>query len=664
MRADLQAAFGRSIAGARRLTASVASWLRRRWPDALAVVLLTLVFAVVFVLARKEPLGSDDCSYFEFASGKPAGSAHHRQRYALLATAWLAQALFGFNLTAYYAVPLVYGLGLVLSSYALGRVFMGVLPSSTAAVMLLGLPSFLDSISLLLPDIPAQFWLTLGLVLFLRAFTSKSPALPRAPVLGSALCFFLAASAKESSATTLLGLVAFPVAFARSKRHWKVFLLVVASTAAFELIQSLALWVAYGDPLYRVHAVISGHVPHMKHYSHTPGAMEDHIDWALLATRFVDATAHSEDYQTGPFGIGYWSLLFYSLPLAVVAAAWRRQRLLLAFSGFVLAAYATLTFPVVSLDPLIPIVRTKLRYFIVVLAPLPILVMAGWVCAVGQRAQSSPGKLSRAPNRLPTTPARRLLRDRSSASLIGRGWKHVATGLVGAVYAWAAYLSGASYLSHAKTVHNGYTQVADSGRAVKQFLTHHGPVKRVLGPKKIRAGAFSWGLNVPVLGRSWRYLRGSRAPHRFDLLLAEHSPRERVRDHELMWQRVGKSGGRDLYYFSSVGDLHHSGRYEMLAANEHDMGHLEHARVKLRLRLESQGARPRALRLVVHHERGHPKPQRLRWQRSGKTYRLHATTRSFSTRGLEAVTLELATKGHGQFRLTEHQVRVIEARHR
>src|SRR5688572_10119472 len=129
-------------------------------------------------MALREPSGSDDCSCFEYASGKMAGAAHHRQRYVLLASTWLAQAVFGYTTTAYYAISFCYGLGLVLASYLLTRSFAGPLLSFVAAVMVLALPDLLENLTVLMPDVPGQFWLVLGLYGFLRFFTAEAQPRP------------------------------------------------------------------------------------------------------------------------------------------------------------------------------------------------------------------------------------------------------------------------------------------------------------------------------------------------------------------------------------------------------------------------------------------------------------------------------------------------------
>ncbi|HEU5077362.1 MAG TPA: hypothetical protein VFU02_24390, partial [Polyangiaceae bacterium] len=147
---------------------------RSRAGDVLALLVLTGLFIAAYTIALREPAGSDDCSYFEFASGKQAGAAHHRQRYVLIASTWLAQAVFGYTGTAYYAVSFCYGLGLVVASYLLARGFAAPLLSFVAGAMVLALPDFLENVSQLMPDVPGQFWLVLGLVAFLRYFTAES----------------------------------------------------------------------------------------------------------------------------------------------------------------------------------------------------------------------------------------------------------------------------------------------------------------------------------------------------------------------------------------------------------------------------------------------------------------------------------------------------------
>src|SRR5690606_15000413 len=100
-----------------RAFASLVGIVRVRWADIVAVVFLATAFVALFEPMLKEPTGTDDNSYFDYAGGTLAGAKHHRQRFALLGSAWLAQNLFDSPETAFYAVPFFYGMGLILVSY-------------------------------------------------------------------------------------------------------------------------------------------------------------------------------------------------------------------------------------------------------------------------------------------------------------------------------------------------------------------------------------------------------------------------------------------------------------------------------------------------------------------------------------------------------------------
>src|SRR5688572_25265533 len=102
----------RSLATVRLLERQLAPQPRR---EILAIAVIVSVFAATFVQAQRTPGGSDDCVYFEIAAGRSSGAPHHQQRFALLGTVKLAQAAFGYTSLAYYSVPFVYGLGLLLA---------------------------------------------------------------------------------------------------------------------------------------------------------------------------------------------------------------------------------------------------------------------------------------------------------------------------------------------------------------------------------------------------------------------------------------------------------------------------------------------------------------------------------------------------------------------
>jgi hypothetical protein len=595
-------------------------------------VALSGLFIVAYSMALRDPAGSDDVQYFQSVAGKTAGAAHHHQRYVLLGSIWLAQAVFGYTLTGYYAVTFCSGLGLIVASYLLARSFVGPLFAFVAGLMVNALPDLLENSSLLMPDVTGQFWLVLGLFAFLRFFTAELRSRLWAAL--SAFSFFAAASAKESLALALLGLICLPLAFVRSREKWVRFVTVAGGVAVLEGIQTVILWAVHGDPLYRLHSVSSGHLPQMEYYARTPSKMPQDIDLAHLATRFLDGANAEPAYGAGAL-LGYWHLLLGSLAVALGVAIWKRDRLLLGFGGFVLAAYATLTFPIISLDPIIPVVRTIGRYFIVVLTFLPVFIVAGWSL---------------------------LLRDLSARVTTKRG-RYACAALLVVVclsYTSTAATSAAHYLKHdPRLLDNGGGRLARTGESVLRYVRKHPEVKRVLGPKLIRAGDFSWGLDVDVRGMPTGHLKHF-TKQRDDLLLDDHPARVMKRSN-LIWRRVGHADIDQMVHIAVVGDRHSAGEWEMLALTDEEVPRSSHAKVSVHLKVRVKSARLEPLELVTYGKRVRT-VQRKSWTRKGDTYTVDLESKPFPTRRVNVCTLRIGARGRGTFEILERKVSASSAK--
>jgi hypothetical protein len=403
---------------------------------------------------------------------------------------------------------------------------------------------------------------------------------------------------------------------------------VAGGVALLEAVQTLILWLVFGDPLYRLHAVSSGHLPQMEMYAHTPGYMPAHIDWSHLTTRFLDQTNSEPAYGAGPF-IGYWHLLVGSFVVALGVAIWKRDRLLLGFAAFVLVAYATLTFTIVSLDPLIPVVRTIGRYFLVVLTLLPSFIVAGLSL---------------------------LLRDLSERLNTKRGLT-LCTGLLMVAclaYTSTAYASAAYHLAHNKRlIANGGTRVARTGKGVRRYVLAHPEVRRVVGPKLIRGGGFSWGLDVEMRGMPRSKLSGFKKRNH-DLLLDEE-PALVTQSAKLVWRQVGKAGSYKLAHIGEFGGPHTAGEWEIPALSEKQLGLTSRTSLAIRLEVRTKNVRLEPLELVAYGNRARTL-ERIAWTAQADTYTIDLESKPFRTKQLKACTLRLTAKGRGSFEIVEHEV--------
>lgn len=602
--------------------------------DMLAIVVLVGLFVPTFFEARLNPGGTDDCAYFEYAAGQRAGAPHHQQRFALLGTVWLAQAIFGYTSWAYYAVPFVYSLGLVLVTYFAARALIGVALSLLAASMVLWLPVVLQQGTWLLPDIPGVFWIVLGVGIFMRALKSDTERLPWKRAIGSGVCFFLAVSTKESTAPVLFGLAAFPLAL-MSKRAVKVLLLTAAATATLALCELVVMWAVFDDALYRLHAVSDGHVPQMAKFVRTQADMPEHVTWGYLTTRFIESMANHRYGNGWPFlGLGYWDWLALSLPFAIVAIVLAKDRLLLGVIGFAFWAYLSLTFALSSFDPLIPMVRTRDRYFIIVLVWLPIVILAGW-----SRLWAWPFR------RPPPRPWARL----RLGSMIGAS----------ALYVIVSFGTGRFYLDAAPSIVNGNFHVATFYEPVRSILKTGVRVKRVVGPRQIRAAPFTWPpYDFHVVWRGDELETKKKLKPR-DLLIAREAPGLQV-PRGLVWQRVERHKSFRYYYLDAWKRRRPQGSYGFVAVEADAFKKRPTAALAVRLKLDTDDVTPRPVRVVLNRRRGPKTLETLDWEVSGDVYTLQATTSPFTTSSVHSVSLEFNVKGTGRFSLRRPHIRVLD----
>lgn len=608
----------RSLALVRFLQRHLGSQPRR---EALAISVIVGVYLVVFFLARREPGGADDCVYFEVASGRDSGAPHHQQRFALLGTVKLAQAVFGYTALAYYAVPFLYTLALLLACYFAARTFVGTALAALAALMVLALPTVMTQGTWLLADIPSMFWLVSGVTLFLRALTATEERLPFGYITASGVCLFVAVLTKESTAPLLLGLGFFPLVL-RSRRSLQILLGTAAVTATLELVELAAMWSIFGDPLHRLHASTSAQLPYMERVVQTGFSLPDQVTWGSLATRFLVDMAN-DDYSNGwrLLGFGYWDWLVASFALGVSVAALRKSRPLLGLFGFVFWSYLSLSLAVVSFDPLTPMVITTARYFLVVLVWLPVLAVAGWSCLWSWRSQ-------------------RWQREKIAAVTI-----------VGGLCLVVALGTARNYLDRTSaTIRNGRTLLTDAYTALVALTKAGGDVRRVVGPKPLRASKFMWPVSsVDVYPRADERASGHRL-RPYDLVIAQE-PMALQAPPGYLWRTLAETRGEHYYYIERPKLPHPIGNYGMVAAKRSQLLRLpQGARLDVKFQLDLHRATPTPLKVVLHRERRKQSVLgTFEWARKGRRATIRQTTKAFPTTDVEAVSVEFAVDGSGRY---------------
>lgn len=621
--------------GSLPLVSALERWLAPAWRrELLAILVVASVCVAAFFQAQRSPTGSDDCVYFEYAAGTDAGAPHQQQRFALLGAVKLAQAIFGYTSLAYYAVPFVHTFGLILASYFMARALMGIGLAMIAALMVLALPAVLESSSVLLPDIPSLFWLVLGVALFVRALASTESRVPLKRTLGSAVCFFLAVSNRESAAPLLLGLGCFPLAL-MSKRALKLLLLAAAATVTLALVEVLVVWAVFGDPLYRLHAVTAGQLPQMEKFARTQDGLPEHVTWTYLATRFLESTAN-DAYTNGWrfLGLGYWYWLCISLPLSLIAAVLAKNRLLLGLFGFLVWSYLAIAFAPSSFEPLIPMLRTKDRYFLVVLVWLPILVVAGWSCFWAWPFQR---------------PAPRHWRLLKPASIFG----------VGTLYLLVSAGTARHFIATTtQTIRGGHAPLADFYDAVTRFRASGGNVKRVVGPRTLRGASFVWPEPFDIVWRRSEVEDAVRL-RAGDFLIAEQTPALQVHP-GLLWQQVGRRSSYRYYYLDRLQGARAAGQYGLVVARRSTFQNQPRVSLGVYFKLTGDGVTPTRVHVIPHRGGKVAALETLEWMKEGPYYTVNAITEPFATNGVWAISLEFEVQGRGRFALSQLRFQLFD----
>jgi hypothetical protein len=339
--------------------------------DAVVGGLVALASGVVFLLMRQEPVFSDDLTYFERAGrlldGDPPSGSANAHRYGLIVTVAVARAVFGAGPVAFYVVPLLTAIGIPLSVYLLGRVFLPRWVAASAAVVVLTQPIFLDGVSLLLPDWFGVVWLVTGIaasIVAVRAGSLSPRRRTELAVLGGVALYF-ALWVRESLVPVLLVVPIVLWCLDLDARWRRTLFAGVGALAACLTAEAVFSWVAFGDPLARVDAMFDSHLRFVPR-----GLGGETWTWGDLLTRYGWVLAETAAGTVLLLG-------FLGASIAVVVMRDRRLILLGALSLF---AWASVSLTVGSLDPLSPLLRTKDRYLSAALAFVPLFVLgAAWV---------------------------------------------------------------------------------------------------------------------------------------------------------------------------------------------------------------------------------------------------------------------------------------------
>jgi len=222
---------------------------------------LVLVYAVLQSAFVHQPPLSDQMHYFVDAATLPNISEppHQTLRIGLTIPVWLMIRVFGYSEAAYYAVPYLATVGLIVATYWLGRVLDCRATGLIAGLLVFANPFVLNDASQLLPDIPAAALLTGAIALLIwrwqRSGNTEPPGREdRLVLLAVGLLLGWSYLVREFIVLwfPVAALVAVVLQLPRS--WWRLVLAGAAGMFAFELLWGL---IFFRNPLARIVAALN-----------------------------------------------------------------------------------------------------------------------------------------------------------------------------------------------------------------------------------------------------------------------------------------------------------------------------------------------------------------------------------------------------------------------
>lgn len=390
------------------------------WRNQSRLVPVALVLGCLAVIRTHlaMPYPSDELNYMSAAARFPhaMNSVELQQmtRFGLLAPVRLSIAVFGYSQAAYYVVPILGTLALLLGTYAVGTLLFSRVVGIAAGVAVIAATPVFDDTSKLLPDILAAGLFTIALAMALAIRQRRMPARWWVLVI---LGLVLGWSYLVREFIVFLWPLV-PVLIYRRVR-WTGLLWMLAPILALGLAETLLCWALYDDPLARVRAIAGqgkGYAP--PDIAETVRGKPRHVYLLRLPTTLND------------YPDGVWLIALIGLTIA--GGLLRPRRLLIPLAWCALL-WIPLTLLGGILDPSKPSLRLQLiRYWFPI---FPAFVLGGlgaiWLaaCAVSEwaRRRTGDGRAGQAATRL-VPAAAVLLTVVLTGTTAARGWWGEPTG--------------------------------------------------------------------------------------------------------------------------------------------------------------------------------------------------------------------------------------------
>ena len=316
------------------------------------------------------PYPSDQLHYLSAAASFPEpieGSSltHQMTRFGLTGPTRLAIGVFGYSEAAYYFVPLLAGILLLLGTYVIGTLmFSRVIGAAAAVVLLTYTPIFYDATELM-PDLFATGLFTCAVAMAVAVRVGRLPAEP-GPLLLIGLLLGWSYLVREFIVFVWpLVLVLLWGRLREDRPLWRGLLWPALPIVALVGAETLLCWAVYDDPLARVRAV-TGHGEGLPSAVTATFHDKPRYEYAMR----LWATLNGNEFTYYP---EHWVLR--PLLVAAVAGALIRPRRLGVFALWIALMWVPLTLLGGVLDPSAPKLRIQLiRYWFPV---FPALVIGG-----------------------------------------------------------------------------------------------------------------------------------------------------------------------------------------------------------------------------------------------------------------------------------------------
>lgn len=232
---------------------------------AILLVLILMLAGFTRILSFSGYFGSDDGVYAELSYQMANGSfeiGEHSHvpvfplRVGLLAPVALGFKIAGPNELVMIMYPFVLSMLGIILAFLVGRAFFNERAGLIAAAILSILPIDTRSASMLLPDLPAAFWATLGVLLLYYGSNRVSTASKGAYAASSGLAFGLSWLCK-ASVVYLFPFIAIYMVWLtyRQKRNIILFLSTSLTFISVLMVESLIYYQHTLDLLYRYHEI-------------------------------------------------------------------------------------------------------------------------------------------------------------------------------------------------------------------------------------------------------------------------------------------------------------------------------------------------------------------------------------------------------------------------